>query len=219
MCSAGVPVPTTAGSRRLAGLVLSWPAALLGFGPSQLLSGRTVRGTVVHAAKAHLSFARSRSSSSVFLEASDASNLSSPTRLRPIRMCRVRFLGFVPSVPAIRGLSFMPRIMLPWALPLSGVPDTYWCRLTGRSFGCCRWTGRTLPVALISRRRSASGGSPLLSFGTILASSAGTPMVRWTKAGLARHLLFSDSGGRCLVPPYAALPGCGRTSRMRFFTC
>lgn len=63
MCSAGVPVPTTAGSRRLAGLGLSWPAALLGSGPSQRSSGRTVPRHIVHAAKAHVSFARARSSS------------------------------------------------------------------------------------------------------------------------------------------------------------
>jgi hypothetical protein len=99
-----------------------------------------------------------------------------------------------------------PRIVLPWALPLSGFLDTDWCRLPGRSLGSGRWTGRIRPVALTGRRRSASGGSPLLSFGTMLAGPAGTPMVQRTKADFARHLLFSDSGGRCLVLPAAALP-------------
>jgi hypothetical protein len=51
------------------------------------------------------------------------------------------------------------------------------------------------PPPIRFRRLSA------LELGTTLADSAGTPLVRRTKASLLRRPPFSDSCDRCLVPP------------------
>jgi hypothetical protein len=66
--------------------------------------------------------------------------------------------------------------------------DTSWRNVAGAS-----------PPRSFGRRLSASGGSPLLSFG-VAYRLCRNPAGSWTKVGLTR-LLFSDSFGQRLVRP------------------
>lgn len=87
--------------------------------------------------------------------------------LGPIGICRVRLLGFNPSVPACWPMVARSANLCCPGLCLSRACRT---RVGATSAGSCaftagfhRWTGGSRPATFIGRRRSASGGSPLLS--------------------------------------------------------
>lgn len=108
-------------------------------------------------------------------------------RQRPTRMLRFVFWALTVR-PAIHCLSSDSRLMLPWALPLSGL------RTPVRAAWRARPRHRPLAVA-----RSVSGGSPLLGFSSVLQlcrDPDGPP-----DQNRSRRLLFSDSSGQCLAPP------------------
>jgi hypothetical protein len=109
-------------------------------------------------------------------------------RPRSIRMWRVRFLGFDPSVQVVGRPSLWTADSCCLALCLF--------RALGHQLA---QRGGRVPAAFIGRRPSASGGSPLLSLDDAYRLCR-NPAGSWTNVGLTR-LLFSDSFGRCLVRP------------------
>lgn len=126
----------------------SWPAALLGFGPPQLLSGRTV-ARHKRSCRQGPPVVRPLTLLLVDLvEVSAASNLPGIISRDCVRSgcAGFDFWAFTRPYQPSAASRLWPRIMLPWALPLSGLLDTDWCRLPGRSLGDGRWTGRTRPV-------------------------------------------------------------------------
>lgn len=135
--------------------------ALMGFHPSQLYSGRTVppahsphwrRPTCRLPASTHppRGFVRGhRPFSRILL------NL-----VATVLFGRSGYGGFDswaltrPHQPSAARVADGGELMLPWALPLAGLPGTSWCKRPGSLIdsGSRRWTGRTCPASLIGRQ-------------------------------------------------------------------
>lgn len=162
LCLSGVPVPPIAASLRRLGSRLRCGPSAHGITPfAALLRPDSSTSASFAPAKAHLSFARiSTSTSMVLFEASAVfSSPSQPCRDR-IRFGRSGCGGFDswaltrPHQPSAARVADGGELMLPWALPLSGLPDTGWCKRPGSLIdsGSRRWTGRTCPASLIGRQ-------------------------------------------------------------------
>jgi hypothetical protein len=106
-----------------------WPAALMGFNPSQLYSGRTVpRRLPPWRPTCRLPVP---SSSMVLVEASAAKLLR--TRMRPIRMCQIRLLGVHPSSQPSSASRWGRWTHAALGFASFGPSDTRWCSLAGSS--------------------------------------------------------------------------------------
>jgi len=105
----------------------------MGFDPSQLCSGRTVPTRVFRGGGPRVVHFRRHRPVDFRRGIGRHSNLK-PNRTKPDSLdrllrgqsddVRVRLLGFDPSVPAVWSAGrFRRQTVLPWALPLSGLPD------------------------------------------------------------------------------------------------
>jgi hypothetical protein len=135
----GVPVPPIAASLRRLGSRLRCGPSAHGISPfAALLRPDSSASASSAPAKAHLSFPRTGTSTSMILFEASAvlSNPSQPCRDR-IRFGRSGCGGFDswaltrPHQPSAARVADGGELMLPWALPLSGLPDTGWCKRPG----------------------------------------------------------------------------------------
>jgi hypothetical protein len=181
-------------------------------------------------AKAHLSFPRTGTSTSMILFEASAvlSNPSQPCRDR-IRFGRSGCGGFDswaltrPHQPSAARVADGGELMLPWALPLSGLPGTSWCKRPGSliDLRLPPMDRQDLPgFAHRPPAKTASGGSPLLSLARDACRScrdpAGPPDQDRPHASAALQRFMRPMPGSSDNAERSAL---GRTSRMRFLAC
>lgn len=179
------------------------PAPLMGLGPSQLCSDRTVP-SALSAAEAHVSFTPAQSPRLIFVGVPAAiPNQTEPDSLEP-RLCaadyvevKVRLLGFDPSVPAISADGrFRRQTVLPWALPLSGLPDT--------PRGAA-WRARPRTRSSAVARSSLEAALRSWAWTVAMAGLCGTPLVRGESSRSRAARSSATPGGRCLALPISSL--------------
>jgi hypothetical protein len=194
---AGASVSARRSSPRAAGIAplgrqCVLPAALMGFNPSQLCSGRTVP-PAFSAAGAHVSFA-----GRIFLDGFGR-GISRQNSMETDcgRSECVQFDFWTLTRPT----SHPPPVVgrgTDAALGFAslGIADTRSCRIAGSS-----------PPSLIDRRPIRFRRLSALG---LQRRSPALPVPRWfADQNRSRRLLFSDSGDRCLALPTVALPKAG----------
>lgn len=138
LCLSGVPVPPIAASlRRLGSRVRCGPSAH-GISPfAALLRPDSSASAFSALAKAHLSFARINTSSPRFCSGVSAVSRNLLNLVATVLFGRLGYGGFDswaltrPHQPSAAEVADGGERMLPWALPLSGLPDTSRCRRPG----------------------------------------------------------------------------------------